>query len=155
MFFKKKSSNDCKIIRRYQFLVLFSISIVIGTALLVYEHRIWIPWSMLRAESCLDLTKFWKKFNFIILDSRETLISGKLQLSISMRNMIYKSYLVSSTYIKIIKLESHYCIGREFWSVYPTGCHHIWLDGDSCQKTSQPRGRIIFHSSACFPSRHT
>ena len=67
-----------------------------------------------------------EKFNFIILDNRETLISGKLQLSISMRNMIYKSYLVSSTYIKIIKLESHYCIGREFLSVYPTGWHQIW-----------------------------
>ena len=97
---------------------------------------------MLRAVNCLDLTKVWKKFNFLILDNREMLISGKLKPSISIRNMIYKSYLVSSTCIKIIELESHYCIGREFRSVCLRGCHQIWLGGVSCHKTSQLRGRM-------------
>ena len=65
--------------------------------------------TLINAESreLLGPDQVLEKFNFIILDNRETLISGKLQLSISMRNMIYKSYLVSSTYIKIIELESH------------------------------------------------
>ena len=93
-----------------------------------------------------------EKFNFLILDNREALISSKLKPSTSRRNMIYKSYLVSSSYVKIIKLESHYCIGREFWSVYLRGRHQIWLGGVSCHKTSQLRGRIVslFHILLAF-----
>ena len=96
----------------------------------------------------LDLTQVLENLNFLNIDNMWTLINGKLKPLIWRSNVKHKSYLVFSTYIKIMELESYYCIGRELWSVYPTGCHQIWPGGASCQQTGQPRGRIWIDSQA-------
>ena len=97
----------------------------------------------------LDLTQVLENLNFLNIDNMWTLINGKLKPLIWRSNVKHKSYLVFSTYIKIMELESHYCIGRELWSVYPTGCHQIWPGGASCQQTGQTWGRITL-SCACL-----
>ena len=90
----------------------------------------------------LEPDQFYEKFIFLIVESRESHIKGQLKLLIWTTNVIYKSYLVAPTYVKIQAHMWQYYIGVGICLFYLSSCHGICLDGAHCQKTPQLRDRI-------------
>ena len=59
-----------------------------------------------------------------------------------------KSYLVTSTHLKINDLKWQYRTGRKFWSVYLTSCFKNQLGGTVKQQRDQPWERMELNSRA-------
>ena len=66
----------------------------------------WAMDILIKAASCLGLflTRKPNIFNFGSIDISKTYILGKLMASIWIKKLVYKSYFVAQTYLKILEL---------------------------------------------------
>ena len=108
------------------------------------EH--WVACELLEPDPYLE------KINFLITGNRDTNITGKLKPCIWTINVVYKSYLVTSTHLKINDLKWQYRTGRKFWSVYLTSCFKNQLGGTVKQQRDQPLGRMASSSDDMWRS---
>ena len=86
---------------------------------------IWRSWKFLihaGSSELLESDQYHENFKFLIVDNRETHITGKLKPLIWTTNVICKSYLVARTHVKIKDHKWQYCIGGEICLFYITSC---------------------------------